>query len=641
MMSVTDDSLVDSVNTSGILDSLTEHVVLYDRDLTIRWLNAAARRSAAERGCGDPVGRRCYTIWQCSGEPCADCPALAALRTGRPQSREMETPDGRTWLVRGNVTRDAEGRVSGMVEATLDITVRKDAEKKQRERRAELEEDVRRRTADLRASEGKLDAMLKSLPDHISMMDRDLTILWANDTARRHFGQEIIGRKCYEVYHRRDTPCRPAPCLTLKAFEDGHVHEHDTSVIMENGERRFFHCASNVALRDEQGRPTAVLEVSRDITEQKQSERETEHSRNKYQSLVANMPGITYRCKRDRDWTMLYMSAQVEPLTGYPASDFIHNAVRTYESVIHRDDSAYVGRAVNEAADAGEPWEIEYRVVHRDGTVRWAYEKGRAIPGEDGETQFLDGFILDVTERRKAEEELEALNAELKRSNRDLQDFTHVVSHDLQEPLRKVHTFCEFLVEDCADQVSEEGRRHIERMQDAVLRMKQLIKHLLTLSRVDTRGAELRPVDAGEVVASALETLDARVAEAGARVHVDDPLPRVFADAVQLRQLFENLVGNALKYRSTEREPEVRVAAEVDNGWATFSVRDNGIGIDRQYLKKIFGVFQRLHPRDRYEGTGVGLALCRKIVRRHGGRIHAESTPGEGSTFYFTLRRAP
>ena len=210
----------------------------------------------------------------------------------------------------------------------------------------------------------------------------------------------------------------------------------------------------------------------------------------------------------------------------------------------------------------------------------------------------------------------------------------------MQEPLRKIHSFGQFLVDDCGEHLPEQGHEHLRRMQDATVRMKQLIQHLISLARVGTRGGELIPVKPGPVMDNVLDTLSETVKESGAKVAVQDPLPVVKADAVQLGQVFQNLIGNALKFRSPERPLEVKVGAEVENGWATFSVSDNGIGIEEIYLDKIFGIFRRVHPQDRYEGAGVGLALCEKIIHRHGGRIWAESEAAKGSTFHFTLRTA-
>lgn len=254
----------------------------------------------------------------------------------------------------------------------------------------------------------------------------------------------------------------------------------------------------------------------------------------------------------------------------------------------------------------------------------------------------------EITERKRAEEQveryaerLEALNAELERSNRDLHEFTYTVSHDLQEPLRKINAFGQFLMEDCGDQVSEQGREHLKRMQDAALRMKELIQHLLALARVGTRGGEPVPVETAQVIEEVLDTLSQQVRDCNAEVVVQEGLPAVHGDVVQLGQVFQNLIANALKFGSPERTPRVTISARVQGNEATFSVADNGIGIEERHLERVFGIFQRLHSPEQYEGAGVGLALCAKIIQRHGGRIWAESEVGKGTTFRFALSLHP
>ena len=294
---------------------------------------------------------------------------------------------------------------------------------------------------------------------------------------------------------------------------------------------------------------------------------------------------------------------------------------------------------------SAEPAHAELREPHLGG--RWLGVAAYPVTDKDGAVRHLVHVVHDITERKVAEERLhdyakrlELLNADLERSNSDLQEFTHSVSHDLQEPLRKIHAFGQFLVEDCGEDIPDEGRKHLERIQDATVRMKRLIQHLLALARVGSRGAEIVPVDSRSVLEQAVDVLSERVAECDAQISMADGLPVVMADAVQLGQVFQNLIANALKFRSPDRRPRVTIEAEVAGGLATFSVRDNGIGIEERFLEKIFGVFQRLHLREEYDGAGVGLALCRKIVQRHGGRIWAESEAGEGSTFHFTLPSA-
>ncbi|MCD6146234.1 MAG: PAS domain-containing protein, partial [Methanosarcinales archaeon] len=243
----------DEIEKVTILNSLSEHVLYQDAEMRILWANRAAGESVGLTP-DELVGRHCYEIWHQRSEPCAGCPVRKTHETGQTQEGEMTTPDGRVWFIRSDPVRDADGNIVGAVEIVLEITERKRAENA------------------LQESEEKLDSMLQSIGDHISMMDRDLNIIWANKTAMKIFGNNIIGKKCYEVYHRRKEPCEPHPCLTLRTFQDGRVHEHDTQVMGQNGEMRYFHCTANVALKDNEGKPAAVIEISRDITECKLTE---------------------------------------------------------------------------------------------------------------------------------------------------------------------------------------------------------------------------------------------------------------------------------------------------------------------------------------------------------------------------------
>ena len=315
--------------------------------------------------------------------------------------------------------------------------------------------------------------------------------------------------------------------------------------------------------------------------------------------------------------------------------------VEGFIECVHAEDRPRVEEMIDKALRERGAYHAEFRIVRPDGKVRWLSDRGEVICSGTDQIQYMTGAVVDITERKRTEERLQSLNAELERSNRDLQDFTYTVSHDLQEPLRKIHTFGQFLMEDCGDRLPEEGRQHLRHMQDAALRMKELIQHLLALARVGTCGGELAAVASRQVLNTVVDTLSEKIREVEAEVAVENGLPIVMADEVQLRQVFQNLVGNALKFWSPGRPPRIVISGRAEGEEAVFSVADNGIGIENRFLDKIFGVFQRLHAREQYEGAGVGLALCEKIIRRHGGRIWAESELGKGSTFHFALRSVP
>jgi PAS domain S-box-containing protein len=259
------------------------------------------------------------------------------------------------------------------------------------------------------------------------------------------------------------------------------------------------------------------------------------------------------------------------------------------------------------------------------------------------EGEFLvTAVIRDVTDRKRTERQLRQTadllaqqTAELARSNEELERFAYVASHDLQEPLRMVASYTQLLARRYRGQLDEDADEFIGYAVNGATRMQQLIRDLLEYSRVGTRGGAFAPVECGEIVGQVLGDLAAAIAEADATIEAGT-LPAVSADRSQLRQLFQNLVENALKYRSTA-PPVVRIGATQEGDHWHFAVRDNGIGIAPEYADRIFVIFQRLHTQAEYPGTGIGLAICKRIVERHGGRIWVESAVGEGAAFHFTL----
>ena len=309
---------------------------------------------------------------------------------------------------------------------------------------------------------------------------------------------------------------------------------------------------------------------------------------------------------------------------------------------------ALLGRTVNEALPGTEPFWIETygRVAltgepahfeHHSTALGRTFDVSayRTAPG-----QFAVLF-LDITERRRHAEALRRTAEDLTRSNKDLEQFAYVASHDLQEPLREVAGYLGVLGHRYGEHLDGDALRCINGACGGAKRMQTLIEDLLTYSRVATRGEPQAATDTGAALARAIENLRASIDEAGATI-THDALPTLCADGGQLTQLFQNLVANAAKFRG-ERRPEIHVGARrADGGWV-FSVRDNGIGIEPQYRDRIFLIFQRLHNRREYPGTGIGLAICKKIIERHGGRIWVESEAGQGSTFHFTIpdRAAP
>jgi light-regulated signal transduction histidine kinase (bacteriophytochrome) len=242
--------------------------------------------------------------------------------------------------------------------------------------------------------------------------------------------------------------------------------------------------------------------------------------------------------------------------------------------------------------------------------------------------------LEDLVKERTAE--LKKTADELARSNADLKEFAYVVSHDLKEPLQAMRGFLRLLEKRYKDKLDEEANKLVKYAIDSARRMQELIKDLLEYSRVGTKKSkEFKPTDCSLILNKVISNLQSAIEESGAKV-TNTILPTVMSDAMQLSSLFQNLVGNAIKFRGAEA-PKIHISAKRKGDEWLFSVRDNGIGIDQKFTDSIFAVFQRLHSSDEYPGTGIGLAICKKIVERHGGRIWFESQPGKGATFYFTI----
>ncbi len=288
-----------------------------------------------------------------------------------------------------------------------------------------------------------------------------------------------------------------------------------------------------------------------------------------------------------------------------------------------------------ESLKTGKHSSADHMHYSKDGRRLYVEVSTSPIKNETREVLQIVHVVKDITGRKQAEEKLKQTMNDLACSNTELQQFAYVASHDLQEPLRMVSSYVQLLGRRYKGKLDEDADEFIAYAVDGATRMQQLINDLLTYSRVGTRAKPFEPTDTESVLKNATDNLKVAIEESGA-VITHDSLPTVMADSSQLLQLFQNLVGNGIKFRNGGA-PQIKVsAAEKENEWL-FSVSDNGIGIDPKHKYQVFQIFQRLHSRNDYPGTGIGLAVSKKIVERHGGRIWVESEPGKGSTFYFTI----
>jgi PAS domain S-box-containing protein len=401
---------------------------------------------------------------------------------------------------------------------------------------------------------------------------------------------------------------------------------------MVRGDGRQFWAQIEARASVDKGGEVVCRAILSDITERKQVEEALRESKARYQQLAESAEAILWEYDVEADrWT--YVAPQVTRILGCPPEAWTD--LQFWVDHLHPEDRDWALPYCLECANQGEPHTFEYRFLKKDGGVVWIRDVV-SVEMEDGQPVKLRGFMMDITERKRAEEVIERYAAKLKRSNEELEQFAYVISHDLREPARMVKSYLELLESRYQGQLDEKADMFINHAVDGAERMQEMINALLDLSRIGTRGEEPVPTDAEAVLERTLRSLGRAIKEAEAEV-THDPLPTVMADKAQLAQVFQNLVANAIKFRCEDVPPRVHISAEREDDEWVFSVADNGIGIDPEQADRIFQIFQRLHTREEYEGTGIGLALCKRIVERHGGRIWVESEVGEGSTFSFTI----
>jgi len=346
--------------------------------------------------------------------------------------------------------------------------------------------------------------------------------------------------------------------------------------------------------------------------------------------------------EQDADLRFTAISGNYYEAVGIPTEEFVGKTRWDFPMLGVGEAQLAAHKA---ACAAHEPFhDLEFGRRDASGQMHYVSVSGQPIYDEEGNFAGYRGVGKDITRRkldeaalREAHDELEHKARELARSNEELQQFAYVASHDLQEPLRMISSYTQLIQRRYGGKLDGDAKEFMDYIVDGAARMKQLIEDLLAYSRVGTRGRDFAEVDSAAALAKALANLRGAQEASGAKV-TWDALPRVVADASQLTQMFQNLIGNAMKFRGTDA-PRIHVGSETrDHVWV-FTVRDNGIGLDTQYADRIFMMFQRLHNKAEYPGTGIGLAICKKIVDRHGGRIWVESQPGHGCTFGFTLPR--
>jgi PAS domain S-box-containing protein len=539
-------------------------------------------------------------------------------------------PHARRFLQRGgvevlvelhdNLDRNAAGEVVGIRTALLDVTER------ERVKDALKESEARLRL---------LSQALECVDECITITDTEDRFLFVNKAFIRTYGyrnEELIGKHVGMLRSARTSAEAQDGILsgTLAGGWRGELWNRS-----KEG-REFPVSLSASPVYDGDRRIIALVGVARDIAESKRAEEALRDSERRFK-LIAETIDEVFWMNDPELRKVLYVSPAYERIWGRPRSEVYENP-RSFLDAIHPDDREETFASLA-GLQTGQPFELGFRIVRPDGSVASIWDQAFPVRDAAGKLECYVGIARDISERKRMEDTIRSRSEELARSNEELERFAYVASHDLQEPLRMVASFTQLLSKKYSGKLDETADRYINFAVDGAKRMQQLITDLLAFSRINSRELDLRPVECDKVVRLTLQNLKVAIDESGAAIECD-PLPVLMADATQLGQVFQNLIGNAIKFRG-DAPPRIHVAARDRGADWVFSVRDNGIGIDPKHADRIFQIFQRLHTREQYPGTGIGLAVCKKTVERHGGHLWVESQPGGGSNFLFAMPKAP
>ncbi len=453
-----------------------------------------------------------------------------------------------------------------------------------------------------------------------------------NDNVAKMYGyqtaDEIIGARLNEMLP--DTQTQNLEYIKSFVKSSYRLSNAETNDIDKSGHTKYF--INNLVGIIENEFLVRAWGTQRDITESKLAEEELRKTQFRLATLLNNLPDVVlYETGSEKE----FISENVNDLLGYPAEKFVND--RTFfPGIIHPGDLKLMEKKIAEWSKTGAQGilNMEFRVRRADGVYIWLEDHMIIVKNANGK-DHMAGVLIDINEHKSAEEKLKQLADKLSVSNKELEQFAYVASHDLQEPLRMVASYIQLLQRRYKDKLSGEADEFIGYAVDGVVRMKTLINDLLAYSRVNTQELKPEPTDLNKIVNQAMVNLRASIDESGAKINFEN-LPVVKANPLHMNQLFQNLISNAIKFRGSE-SPVVNINSRHAGDEWILSVSDNGIGIEKEFTDRIFVIFQRLHNYTEYPGTGIGLAICKKIVEKAGGHIWVESEPGKGSTFNFTI----
>ncbi|NOT50555.1 MAG: PAS domain S-box protein [Chitinophagaceae bacterium] len=523
-----------------------------------------------------------------------------------------------------------DGKVNAVGTLSTDITTIKKAEEQIREMNAKLEKLVKEKTKEVIEKETQYRFLIENMREGIQVLGFDWRYVFVNKAVvhqSKYLKEELLQRTIMENY-----PGVEGTELfrVLKICMEERIPQlMESEFVFPDGTREWFELSIQPV-------PEGIFILSMDITERKKSEEKLNASESRFRSIIEQFPYpvVTYTPEGD------YIAANKawETMWKYKREDVIGYNIRKDPQMISSGLSVTVEKAFAGEVATSEPYLYDPAVIGHNSPRRWMQMTLYPLKNDKDRILEVILILLDITENKEAEEKLKKYAEQLQSSNTELERFAYIASHDLQEPLRMVGSFLNLLEVELGDKLGETAKSYVTFAVDGAARMKVLVNDLLHYSRVGTNREAFTNFDLNEIMVYVLRVHDQEIQNTEALIKLS-PLPTVTGNKALISQLLINLLGNALKYRS-KKQPVIEIGYTEENDSQVFFVKDNGIGIDPKFFDKIFIIFQRLHTKGEYPGTGIGLAICKRIIEVHKGNIWVESKENEGSTFYFSIPKS-